>query len=145
MKHSKTNITKIKKKLLEINKRSFPSGKMIAAIATVGKTEWVGFNCHKSHPRMTKRFSCGKENSCSHAELSAVIQVPKKLRHKITLYVIRFTRDGNISMAKPCELCKVFLSQQGIDFGNIYYSDWSWDGNWKRMKHDDYARKKKRQ
>lgn len=125
-------LDEIKKRLFSIDKEMFPSGKMLAAVAVVGKTMWIGNNNHKSHPMMVKKFSNGEENSCCHAEVNALAKVPRQCRHRAELYVIRFQRNGNLSMARPCALCRRFLSYNGIDFRNVYYTNW--DGEWDRMK-----------
>jgi len=128
------HLDEIKKRLFSFDKNTFPAGKMVAAVAILGKTLWIGNNNYKSHPSMIKKFRNGSENSCCHAEVAAIAKVPRQSRHKVELYVVRFTRDGNVSMAKPCNLCQNFLKENKINLHNVYYSDWEWNGHWKRLK-----------
>lgn len=103
---------------------------MLAAVAIIGKTSWFGNNNRKSHPRMVKKFSNGQENSCCHAEVSALLKVPRRCRHMVELYVVRFLRNGKVTMAKPCVMCQRYLKQHKIK--HIYYTNW--DGGWDRMR-----------
>jgi len=45
------------------------------------------------------------------------------------LHVMRFTKTGKISMAKPCIYCQEYLRQKGIR--KVRYTDWA--GNWQKM------------
>jgi len=108
-----------------------PGGKNVVAVALVGKTRWVGINNHTSHPDVIKKFRNGEENSSQHAETNCIIQIPRFARKKVKLYVARFLKNGDVSMAKPCEICQKFLVKEGIDLRNVFYS--TWEGKWERL------------
>lgn len=123
-------VNEIRERLFLLEKKNFPSGKMLAAVAVIGKTNWFGNNNRKSHPMMVKKFRNGQEGSCLHAEVSALLKVPRQSRHMVDLYVVRFLRNGSISMAKPCPMCEKFLRKHSVR--NVYYTNWK--GGWDRMK-----------
>lgn len=54
-----------------------------------------------------------------HAEAAAVLQLLKERRFSdlagSTIYVTRFTRGGNIGLARPCDRCSNLLSSVGVD------------------------------
>jgi hypothetical protein len=124
------NLNDIRNTLFQISKKDFPAGKMVAAVAVRGKTTWFGANSRRSHPRMVRKFRNGEEGSCCHAEVNALLQVPRQCRPNIELYVIRFLRNGAITMAKPCDYCQDFLEENNVPFRNVFYTDWNWDGTW---------------
>lgn len=37
--------------------------------------------------------------------------------------VVRFTKDGEVTMSKPCKYCQVFLREHGVK--KVKYTDWS--------------------
>lgn len=115
------------------DKKDFPSGKMVVAIAILGRSVFVGKNGRKTHPAYVREHRNGDKSACYHAECSAIAKVPRQSRHSVRLYVVRFLRNGSISMAKPCNLCQDYLKQNGIEVKNIFYSDWEWNGTWKRL------------
>ena len=127
------NFNEIRNSIFKISKKDFPGGKLVVSIAIKNKSSWIGVNTKKSHPKMKKKFRNGQEGSCCHAEINAILQVPRQCRSSIELYVIRFLMNGNISMAKPCNYCQIFLSENDINFKNVFYSDWNWNGNWVRL------------
>jgi hypothetical protein len=46
------------------------------------------------------------------------------------IYVLRFSAEGDLTMAKPCPFCENFLREANIN--RVCYSDW--DGNMRIMK-----------
>ena|SRR3990167_202349 len=112
-----------------------PSGKLVASIAFLGKTEYYGHNNKKTHPAMLRKFRNGCEGSCSHAELSALSKVPRQSRHLVVLFVMRFLRsDGSLTMSQPCSMCRDFLRENGVAFRNVFYTTWS--GGWEKLSND---------
>ena len=124
------NIENVRIDLFKISKKEFPGHKRVAAIALRNKSFWIGTNTRKSHPKMFRKFRNGQESACCHAEVYAILQVPRQCRPNIELYVLRFLRNGNISCAKPCNFCQSFIEENNINFKNVFYSDWDWNGNW---------------
>ena len=135
---------KIKNKLLAGPKEQFPSNKCVVAFACINKHVWVGNNSKKSHPQMQKHYRNGMENSCHHAEFSALAKVPRQSRHKAEIYVVRFLRNGDVTMAKPCLKCQQYLLDNGVNFKNVYYTDWIWAGKWSRLSDDKRQTKTKK-
>lgn len=80
---------------------------------------------------MAHQMGSGIEVAYVHAEIDALMTVPRQARSKVTLYVYRLTRTGQITMAKPCEICQTYLLAEGVDLRNVWYTDWS--GQWTRM------------
>lgn len=56
-----------------------------------------------------------------HAERAAVSLVHNPA--KATLYVLRLSKAGQRTMARPCQICMVFLVEKGIS--RIVYTDWT--------------------
>lgn len=110
-----------------------PAEKHVCAIAKVGRTKWFGYNNAKSHPRARRKFRDGEMGCCPiHAEMDALMKVPRASRERAKLFVFRFLKDGTLSMAKPCEMCQSFLEAEGVKLSNIYFTDWN--GEWKNLK-----------
>ena len=127
------DINELRSMVLDKDKSAFPAGKMLACVARKGNQSWIGLNSRKSHPLMFRKFKNGQENSCCHAEVSAVLQVPRQCRSLIYLYVVRFLKNGDVTMARPCGLCRRFLQHNNINFNRVFYTDWNWNGQWKRL------------
>jgi hypothetical protein len=63
----------------------------------------VGCNRFKTHPQAKK---IGYQYEEMHSEFDAYRKVPKNLcGKKLHLVNIRFNKEGELRMAKPCELC----------------------------------------
>jgi len=105
-----------------------PGRAHVAALARLGNSFWMGINNRKTHPDARKILKDGFVSSCIHAEMDAIVKIPRDVRHKIKLFVMRFQKNGKLTMAKPCPTCHTFILSQGIDMKNVYYTDW--DGEW---------------
>lgn len=81
----------------------------------------VGFNERRTHP-LAKKY--GYRDDFVHAELDAMIQIPRNQRHNLDLVNFRFNNQGELRMAKPCEKCFPWVVEV---FRNVFYSDR--DGN----------------
>ena len=75
----------------------------------------------RTHPDGTKGFHL-------HAEMALL----KKLRPGTVreIRVARFLKNGNTTMAKPCEYCRRFLREHGVR--RVYYTNWK--GGWDLMR-----------
>jgi hypothetical protein len=93
-----------------------------------GKSPIVGVNGTSERPEFRRRFKDGKECFISHAEMDVVSRM-KEICNNDVLHVMRFTKNGEISMAKPCRYCQEYLRKKGIR--KVRYTDWS--GAWQRM------------
>lgn len=49
-----------------------------------------------------------------HAEVHAMMRIPPEKRRNLTIWSIRITSTGKLSMAKPCVNCEPFLRQFGV-------------------------------
>jgi len=93
-----------------------------------GKSSVFGLNGNNERPEFKRSFEDGKECFVSHAEMDAVSKL-RKIYNNDVLYVARFTKDGKVSMAKPCKYCQEYLKRKGIS--KVRYTDWA--GEWQRM------------
>ena len=93
-----------------------------------GKTPIVGVNGNSEKPEFRRRFKDGKECFISHAEMDAVSRL-REISSSDVLHVMRFTKNGSISMAKPCQYCQGYLKKKGIK--KVKYTDWN--GEWQKM------------
>jgi len=112
------------------SKTQRPGKAHVCACAIKGRTFWLGYNKQKSHPSAKREYKHKGTESCFlHAEIDAIVKVPRDTRAKIKLFVFRFLKDGTLSMAKPCDMCQNYLKQQGIK--NVIYTNWG--GQWTRL------------
>lgn len=93
-----------------------------------GKSPIIGVNGSAERPQFRRRFKDGQECFVSHAEMDAVSKL-KDVFDDDVLHVMRFTKNGGISMAKPCRYCQEYLRKKGIK--KVRYTDWS--GTWQKM------------
>lgn len=104
--------------------------KLCAVCLKGGRVMSVGYNRPKTDPfiagltksaRIDKMYPSSKTSwmSCNiHAETSAI----KKLKSDVdTIVVIRRDLNGNLAMAKPCNVCMVAIRQTSIK--KVYYSN----------------------
>lgn len=88
-----------------------PGKAHVIAIATIGKSVFIGTNKWKSHP--ASLFSI-------HAEVNAISQISLRDRPKAKLYVFRLLGTGGLAMARPCKKCRTYIRSLGIQ--DVYYS-----------------------
>lgn len=79
----------------------------------------IGVNQTKTHPRFKRYKDNGYCGYCLHAEMDAL----RVAKPGDSMMVLRFTKRGNISMAKPCIHCQQFIDDAKIKF--VYYSNWN--------------------
>lgn len=89
----------------------------------------VGINGASTRPQFRRKFKDGTECFVSHAEMDAVAKLGKDIRPTDVLHVMRFMKNGTVSMAKPCEYCQLYLKKKGIR--HVRYS--GWQGEWNKM------------
>lgn len=118
---TKRKIERLKLKALQ--PRPVPRGYRHAALALAGKSEWFGANTLKTNPKLVRTFGNGYSSACYHAEVDAILRVPRHLRTRVKLYVARFSKNGRLLLSKPCEHCIKFLQQEGVALKNVYYTD----------------------
>lgn len=105
-------------------------GYRLIALAFLGNSVWVGKNSRKSNSKSLKKIGTGYHSS-THAELDALLEVKRHLRPKVTLYVMRFRKDGTLAMARPCEECQQLFVDFEMSRLNVWYTDE--DGQWQNL------------
>ena len=79
----------------------------------------LGVNKEKTHPLAINPHR-KRGNGCIHAELDAIIGVPRELLPQTTIYVGRVLADGTPGIAKPCIPCQELLI--GVGIAKAYYT-----------------------
>jgi len=84
-------------------------------IISIGRNSYT-----KTHPLQSKyclKVGSMRNREYLHAEIAALVKTRKD---PISIIVIRMTRNGNIRMARPCNICQLAIKEAGIRY--IYYS-----------------------
>jgi len=100
----------------------------LTAYAKVGSSYRWGVNSNKESAKLKRKYKDGTYGYHLHAEMD-LIRKCKEGTVKV-IHVIRFQKDGKVTMAKPCTHCQGFLRDHGII--KVYYTNW--DGKWEVMK-----------
>jgi len=88
----------------------------------------IGVNSKKTHPAARRQYSCGPRFVHHlHAEMHALLNTDTTKND--VLEVMRWTKDGQRTMSKPCEHCMKVIRASGIK--RVRYTDW--DGTWTEM------------
>ncbi len=87
-----------------------------------------GTNSSKCSVKFARRHPDGSIGYHLHAEMALINKFDIGEINEI--HVVRFKKNGDMTMAKPCVYCQKFLKQYGIK--KVHYTDW--DGNWTCMK-----------
>lgn len=109
----------MKPKMFELAKklsyRSPSKFKLGCVIADKNKIVSMGFNdMNKSHPKTLDPWKT------LHAEVHALIGLPRDFTKGCNAYVYRETKDGKRANSKPCESCQMALKLAGIK--KVYYT-----------------------
>lgn len=100
----------------KVSKKSISKHQLGCVIVDKNKVITTGFNdTIRTHPKTPDPYQT------LHAEISAVLGVPKHKLKGCTAYVYRETKDGNPANSKPCETCEEVLRKMGIK--RVYYTD----------------------
>lgn len=101
-----------------------PTNGKVMCVMRVGKKYVVGVNDQKTSPGFKRVMSNGDTKHTRHAEVHA-LQLAKRSGGKIKeVVVLRWTKAGRMTMAKPCIHCKEKLEEAGVPNRIIWYSDW---------------------
>ena len=90
-----------------------------------GKAVRIGENTSKTHPKFKRKYADGTWGSHMHAEMN-VLRFSKP---GDVLEVIRFSKCGHLTMAKPCQFCEKEIKKAGIK--KVRYTNWS--GSWEEL------------
>ena len=86
----------------------------------------VGENTSKTHPRFKRQYPDGTWASHMHAEMNVL----RFAKPGDELEVVRFKKcDHNLTMAKPCLLCMLYMKKAGIT--KVRYTNWA--GQWEEI------------
>lgn len=66
------------------------------------------------------------------AEEALLRHPPKKGRIGSKVYVARVTKQGEVTMAKPCKKCQLILKNKKVK--KVFYTDW--EGKWQELSLD---------
>ena len=100
----------------------------IAAFTKVrGSYRW-GVNSDRKSAKFKRKYSDGSYGYHLHAEMDLIRKCEEGTVKVI--HVIRFKKNGTVTMAKPCTHCQRFLRDHGII--KVYYTNW--DGKWEVMR-----------
>lgn len=94
----------------------------------IGKSYVYGVNSTKSSTRFGRRYPNGLMGYHLHAEMDLLKKIKGFDVKEIS--IVRFTKSGTLTMAKPCRFCQKFLKKAGIK--RVNYTDWN--GSWKILK-----------
>ena len=78
----------------------------------------IGVNTDKTHPQFHRTYSNGDDGYTLHAEMDVV----RFAKPGDRVFVLRWDKSGERTMAKPCPHCMRYLYQAGIR--EVHYSDW---------------------
>jgi deoxycytidylate deaminase len=100
----------------------------LAAWTKRGSSFVYGVNSGECSARFRRKYRDGQMGYHLHAEM-ALLKKCKEGDVDI-IHVIRFSKDGKVTMAKPCPYCQKFLRQYGVK--KVYYTNW--EGKWEVLK-----------
>ena len=130
------------RKLSKTKKRYFDLAKRAAMESTYGKLRHgavvvkggsvVSFGFNKSnHCQFGQRFRhMDKGPATQHAEISAILGLPRSATQGADVYVVRINNDCDWRMSKPCPMCEQALRFVGVK--RVFYTTGD--------KHYDYHR-----
>ena len=115
-----SNTSKKTQRTLELAKRvasnsTYGKLKHGAVLIKGGNVVNVAFN--KSNftsfgNRFRNNYTCG--HATAHAEIGAILGVPRTKTEGATIYVVRINRNGQYRMSKPCPMCESVLKFVGV-------------------------------
>lgn len=105
-----TKFIKITIEIAKLSTHRFPTG---AVITRGSKIISFGINKYKSHP-LQRNHHTGEIGTSIHAELDAILKVPRDKRIGASIYVVRLLRDNSTGNAKPCKCCRKLLITENI-------------------------------
>ena len=91
---------------------------LAAVLIRNNHTVRIGTNQQKTHPKFTRYYPDGTCRSHLHAEMD-VLRFSKP---GDVIFVMRFDKDGALTMSKPCKYCQQHIKDFGIK--TVHYSDW---------------------
>ena len=100
----------------------------LAAWIKKGSSFVYGVNSGECSTRFKRKYKDGQTGYHLHAEMALLKKCKEDIIDRI--HVIRFRKNGEVTMAKPCQICQKFLRQHGVK--KVYYTNW--DGEWESIR-----------
>lgn len=100
----------------------------LTAWAKVGKSYIYGINSDRCSTRFARRYNDGVIGYHLHAEMDLLKKIDGMGITEIN--VVRFSKKGVPTMARPCRYCQEFLKENGIK--KVHYTNWN--GEWEMMR-----------
>ena len=128
-------LSKTKKRYFDLAKRaamesSYGKLRHGAVIVKGGSVVSFGFN-KSNHCQFGQRFrQVDKGPATQHAEISAILGLPRSATQGADVYVVRINNDCDWRMSKPCPMCEQALRFVGVK--RVFYTTGD--------KHYDYHR-----
>ena len=128
-------LSKTKKRYFDLAKRaamesSYGKLRHGAVIVKGGSVVSFGFN-KSNHCQFGQRFRhMDKGPATQHAEISAILGLPRSATQGADVYVVRINNDCDWRMSKPCPMCEQALKFVGVK--RVFYTTGD--------KHYDYHR-----
>jgi tRNA(Arg) A34 adenosine deaminase TadA len=128
-------LSKTKKRYFDLAKRaamesSYGKLRHGAVIVKGGSVVSFGFN-KSNHCQFGQRFRhMDKGPATQHAEISAILGLPRSATQGADVYVVRINNDCDWRMSKPCPMCEQALRFVGVK--RVFYTTGD--------KHYDYHR-----
>ena len=128
-------LSKTKKRYFDLAKRAAMEssyGKLRHGAVVVKGGSVVSFGFNKSnHCQFGQRFRhMDKGPATQHAEISAILGLPRSATQGADVYVVRINNDCDWRMSKPCPMCEQALKFVGVK--RVFYTTGD--------KHYDYHR-----
>ena len=128
-------LSKTKKRYFDLAKRAAMEssyGKLRHGAVVVKGGSVVSFGFNKSnHCQFGQRFRhMDKGPATQHAEISAILGLPRSATQGVDVYVVRINNDCDWRMSKPCPMCEQALRFVGVK--RVFYTTGD--------KHYDYHR-----
>lgn len=100
--------------LQRLAEKSDSNYKIGALLVKGGSVLNVGFNHKGTSKLIEKRRHLRPINSTVHAEIHAILGIPKSVAAGAVIYTGRFTPSGKVSNSRPCTLCQSILKEMNI-------------------------------
>lgn len=100
----------------------------LVAWAKKGTSVVFGTNTVRCSAKFERTHPDGTKGYHLHAEMDLIRKF--KPGDVSEINVVRFSKEGKLTMAKPCEYCQRYLKDYGIK--KVRYTDWN--GKWQTLK-----------
>ena len=99
---------------------------LVAFVKNKNSYYW-GVNSSRLSAKFERKYPDGSFGYRIHAEMDLIRKFPPGALRQVN--VIRFKKDGSVTMSKPCTHCQRFMKAHGVK--KVRYTNW--DGEWEEM------------